>query len=62
LPATADRLRALVPLARRLHDREPGSFADKIWIAPDFDAPDHELIDLMENGPIFPVRRERRTR
>jgi prevent-host-death family protein len=51
----------LVPLQRQAHDREPGSLAGKIWIAPDFDEPDQELIDLMEDGPIFPEQPERRT-
>jgi hypothetical protein len=28
-------------------------------MAPDFDEPDEELIDLMENGPIFPDEADR---
>jgi hypothetical protein len=28
-------------------------------MSPDFDAPDEELIDLIENGPVFPDEDER---
>jgi prevent-host-death family protein len=31
-----------------------GQMKDKIWIADDFDETPEELIDLFENGPIFP--------
>jgi prevent-host-death family protein len=44
----------LVPLQRTLPHRVPGGWKGKVWMAPDFDEPDEELIDLMENGPIFP--------
>ena len=44
----------LVPLQRTAAPRQLGSLRGKIWIAPDFDEPDQELIDLMESGPIFP--------
>jgi prevent-host-death family protein len=44
----------LVPLQRTAAPRELGSMRGKIWMAPDFDEPDEELIDLMENGAIFP--------
>jgi hypothetical protein len=44
----------LVPVQRALPDRVPGGWKGKIWMAPDFDEPDEELINLMENGPIFP--------
>jgi prevent-host-death family protein len=44
----------LVPLQRTAAPRQLGSLRGKIWMAPDFDEPDQELIDLMENGPIFP--------
>lgn len=43
----------LVPLQRTATPRQLGSLRGKIWMAPDFDEPDQELIDLMENGPIF---------
>ncbi len=44
----------LVPLQRAVAPRQLGSLRGKIWMAPDFDEPDQALIDLMENGPIFP--------
>jgi len=44
----------LVPTQRDRPPRVPGSLRGKIWISPDFDEPDEELIDLFENGPIFP--------
>lgn len=31
-----------------------GSLKGKMWISPDFDAPDPELEDIVENGPIDP--------
>lgn len=42
----------LVPIQRTVARRQLGSLRGKIWISPDFDEPDQELIDLMENGPI----------
>lgn len=44
----------LVPTQRDRPPRVPGAWAGKGWIAPDFDDPDEELIDMMNNGPIFP--------
>ena len=44
----------LVPLQRGPAHRVPGSWKGRVWMSPDFDEPDEELIDLMENGPIFP--------
>ena len=32
----------IVPLQRREFDREPGSLAGRVWIAPEFDGPDQE--------------------
>lgn len=49
----------LVPLQHTLADRVPGGWEGKVWMAPDFDEPDEELIDLMENGPIFPDEADR---
>ena len=49
----------LVPLQRSAAPRELGSMRGKIWMALDFDEPDEELIDLMENGPIFPDEADR---
>jgi prevent-host-death family protein len=31
-----------------------GQMKGKIWIADDFDETPQELIDLFENGPVFP--------
>jgi prevent-host-death family protein len=42
----------LVPLQRTTAPRQLGLLRGKIWMSPDFDEPDQELIDLMENGPI----------
>ena len=44
----------LVPIQRQPVERKPGSLRGKIWMAPDFDEPDEEMIDLMYNGPVFP--------
>ncbi|MGQ0773304.1 MAG: type II toxin-antitoxin system Phd/YefM family antitoxin [Pseudonocardiales bacterium] len=50
----------LVPLQRTAAPRQLGSLRGKIWMAPDFDEPDDQLTDLMENGPIFPNEADRR--
>lgn len=50
----------LVPVQRDRPPRVPGSLRGKIWISPDLDEPDLELIELMENGPIFPDEPEQR--
>ena len=34
--------------------RTPGRLKGQIWTAPDFDETPQELIDLFENGPVFP--------
>ncbi|WP_232666234.1 type II toxin-antitoxin system Phd/YefM family antitoxin [Pseudonocardia sp. TRM90224] len=44
----------LVPEQRSRSPREPGAWAGRIRIADDFDDPDPELTELMEDGPIFP--------
>ena len=31
-----------------------GGLVGKLWMAPDWDSPDEELIDLFENSKIFP--------
>jgi prevent-host-death family protein len=49
----------LVPLQRTAIPRQLGSLRGKIWVSPNFDEPDHQLIDLMENGPIFPAEGDR---
>ncbi|MDN5916940.1 MAG: type II toxin-antitoxin system Phd/YefM family antitoxin [Pseudonocardia sp.] len=43
----------LVPVPRR-PNRSPGSLRGRITIAPDYDASDAELADLMEDGATFP--------
>lgn len=45
----------LVPAQRAAPPRVPGSLRGRIWIAPDFDEPDEELIDAFYNGPIEPT-------
>ena len=44
----------LVPIQRQPVKRVPGAWKGKVWMAPDFDETDPELIDAFENGPIFP--------
>ena len=35
-------------------ERQFGRLKGQIWIAPDFDETPQDLIDLFENGPVFP--------
>lgn len=44
----------LVPYTEERKPRVPGAWAGKIWMSPDFDEPDDELIDLFYNGEVFP--------
>jgi prevent-host-death family protein len=44
----------LVPIQRQPVKRVPGAWKGKVWMAPDFDEPDEEMIDAMYNGPVFP--------
>ncbi len=44
----------LEPYRERLEKRQLGGLEGKIWLSPDFDEPDEELIDLIENSKIFP--------
>ena len=44
----------LVPLERRGVERRPGSLRGQIWISPDFDAADEEIIAMFEDGALFP--------
>jgi prevent-host-death family protein len=44
----------LVPLQRQPVKRVPGAWKGQVWIAPDFDETDPEIIDLFENGSVFP--------
>ena len=42
------------PSRKRVENRKPGGMEGKIWMAPDFDEPDEELMDLIENSTLFP--------
>ena len=44
----------LEPYRKRIRERVPGGLEGKIWMSPDFDEPDEDLIDLIENSKIFP--------
>ena len=39
----------LEPYRERLEERQLGGLEGKIWMSPDFDDPDEELMDLIEN-------------
>ncbi len=45
----------LEPYRDRLEERQLGGLEGKIWMSPDFDDPDEELMDLLENSKIFPA-------
>ena len=45
----------LVPIPVRAEPRKAGALKGRIWISPDFDAPDQELEDLFRGGPIEPA-------
>ncbi|MYK38998.1 MAG: type II toxin-antitoxin system prevent-host-death family antitoxin [Gemmatimonadetes bacterium] len=47
----------LEPYRDRLEERQLGGLEGKIWMSPDFDDPDEELMDLIENAKIFPDKR-----
>lgn len=44
----------LEPYRDRLEERQLGGLEGEIWMSPDFDDPDEELMDLIENSKIFP--------
>lgn len=44
----------LEPYRKQKAKRKLGVLKGKVWIAPDFDEPDQELIDSFENSEIFP--------
>ena len=44
----------LEPYRERVKERKPGGLEGQIWMAPDFDEEDEELIDAFENSKIFP--------
>lgn len=48
----------LVPVRKNLKPRVSGGYEGQIWTAPDWDAPDPELIASFEDGPVFPPENE----
>ena len=44
----------LVPYREQKGKRKLGGLEGQIWIAPDFDEPDEELLALFEQSKIFP--------
>lgn len=44
----------LVAIEPPRKERKLGTGIGEVWMADDFDEPMHDLIDIMENGPIFP--------
>ena len=44
----------LVPYREQKARRKLGVLEGQIWIAPDFDEPDEELMDLIEQSKVFP--------
>lgn len=49
------RLTPVAPVATQEYGGWIGSLQGKAWIADDAFETDDELIDLMQNGPIFPA-------
>lgn len=44
----------LTPYREPLEPRKSGGLEGRIWISPDFDEEDEELIEAIENSKIFP--------
>ena len=44
----------LVPYRERKARRKLGGLEGQIWMSPDFDEPDNELMELIEQSNIFP--------
>ena len=44
----------LEPYRQRLQERQFGGYEGQFWMSPDFDEPDEDLMDLIENSNIFP--------
>ena len=42
------------PSRKRVEKRTPGGMEGKVWMSPDFDEPDEELMKLIDNSTIFP--------
>jgi prevent-host-death family protein len=40
----------LVPVPKRTEPRKPGGWEGKVWMAPDFDETDPELVTAFEDG------------
>jgi prevent-host-death family protein len=45
----------LVPARRPRSPRVPGAWKGQGWIAEDVNESDEDLMDLVENGPVFPA-------
>ncbi len=44
----------LEPYREHVNERKPGGLEGQIWMPPDFDDEDEELIEAFENSKIFP--------
>ena len=44
----------LMPYRELLEERKMGGLEGQIWMSPDFDEEDEELIEAIENSKIFP--------
>ena len=44
----------LEPYRDHVKERKPGGLEGQIWMSPDFDEEDEELIEAFENSKIFP--------
>ena len=44
----------LTPYRERLEERKLGGLEGRIWMSPDFDEDDEELMEAIENSKIFP--------
>ncbi len=46
----------LVPYVQPVGDRKPGTLKGEIWVTPDFDDTDQDVIDLFYDSPLFPEK------
>ena len=44
----------LTPYRESLEPRKPGGLEGRIWISPDFDEEDEELVEAIESSKVFP--------
>ena len=44
----------LTPYEERIEPRQPGGLDGQIWIGPDFDDEDDEIVAMFENSKLFP--------